>query len=87
MYFCRVTNRLISLWPKAILQMDNEGDLPLHQACRQGNIDIVAILLQQDQPQKDIELIQLARLCLDWKYWYVHVYVHTSMYIHVHVVS
>ena len=67
----RVTGRLISMWPKIILEVDNEGDLPIHQACRQGNSDIVAMLLQQDQPQKDIKLIQLARLSLDLKYWYV----------------
>ena len=67
----RVTGRLIGLWPKIILEVDNEGDLPIHQACRQGNSDIVAILLQQDKPQKDIKLIQLARLSLDLKYWYV----------------
>ena len=66
-YF-RMASRLISLWPKVILEVDNEGDLPLHQACRQGNRDVVAVLLQQDQPQKDIELIQLARFCLDLKY-------------------
>ena len=72
---CRPTSRLISLWPKIILEVDNDWDLPLHQACRQGNSDVVAILLQQDQPQKDIELIQLARFCLDLKYWYVCVHV------------
>ena len=72
--FFRVSARLISLWPRIILEVDNDGDLPIHQACRQGNSDIVAILLQQEQPQKDIRLIQLARLCLDLKYWYAYMY-------------
>ena len=66
---CRTASRLISHWPKVILEVDNEGDLPIHQACRQGNRDIVAVLLQQEQSQKDIKLIQLARLSLDLKYW------------------
>ena len=68
---CRAASRLISLWPKVILEVDNEGDLPIHQACRQGNRDLVAVLLQQEISQKDIKLIQLARLSLDLKYWSV----------------
>ena len=70
-WLCSAVSRLISQWPKIILEVDNEGDLPIHQACRQGNRDIVAVLLQQEQPQKDIKLIQLARLSLDLKYWSV----------------
>ena len=68
---CRAASRLISLWPKVILEVDNERDLPIHQACRNGNKDLVAVLLQQEQSQKDIKLIQLARLSLDLKYWCV----------------
>ena len=71
MYMCRAASRLITHWPKVILEVDNEGDLPIHQACRQGNRDLVAVLLQQEQSQKDIKLIQLARLSLDLKYWFV----------------
>lgn len=63
-----VASRLIGQWPKLILEVDNEGDLPIHKACRQGSRDLVSVLLQQEQSQKDIKLIQLARLALDLKY-------------------
>jgi hypothetical protein len=65
-------SRLINMWPKVILEVDNEGDLPIHQACRQGNRDLVSVLLQQEISQKDIKLIQLARLSLDLKYCNKH---------------
>ena len=76
---------MIGLWPKAILEVDNEGDLPLHQGCRKGNREVVEVLLHREQSQKDIDLIQLARLCLDLKYRCVCVCVCVCVCRYVHV--
>ena len=67
MQYCSVVGRFTGLCPNIILEVDAEDNLPLHLACRKGNKEVVEVLLQMEQSEKDIELIQLARFSLELK--------------------
>lgn len=44
-YVCRIVCKLVRMWPRSCLIADNDGNLPLHVACRKGYLRIARVLM------------------------------------------